>query len=334
MVSLPWDEPGWLEGVRTWIENELARVGRPATGPIEILHRRAWSAFAQIPTDGGPIYFKASAPALLFEAGLTAALRRWHPELTVPLLAVDAERGWMLTADAGPTLRSQLHRPEDLRRLDPLLQRYAVLQGGLVRRVPEMLAMGVPDRRSERLPGLYDELLGDTSALRLGLDGGMTPEQHRRLKALRPRFADECAQLAEAGPPDTLVHEEIHSGNILVTPSGELLTDWGDSCLAHPFVSILVMLRSAAWWLDVPETHPEVQRLRDVYLEAWTSHAPRHALHAVLATAYRVAMVVRSLAYQAILGPLAESYRIENDAIQGWLVDYLESEEGGRAKEQ
>ena len=329
MYSLPWDEPGWLEEVMAWIESELARVGRPATGPVEILHRRPWSAFAQIPTDGGRVYFKAAAPAVRFEAGLTADLGRWHPELTVPLLAVDVERGWMLSADAGPTLRTQLHDVEDLRLFHPILRRYASMQQDLAKRVPELLALGMPDRRPERLPELYDELLQDPSALRLGLEGGMTAEQQRRVAALRSRFAEECVALAAAGPPPTLVHEEIHSGNILVTPGGDLLTDWGDSCLAHPFVSILVLIRSAAWWLEVPETHPEVQRLREVYLEAWTSHAPRHELQAAMATAYRVAMVVRSLAYQAILGPLAEPYRIENDSIHGWLLDYLEAEERG-----
>ncbi len=325
--SLPWEEPGWLDEVTAWIGAELSHAGCPATGAVEMVHQRPWSALARIPTAAGATYFKASAPAVRFEAGLTRALGQWHPEMTVPALAVDVERGWTLSADAGPTLRSQIRQAADLRRLHPLLRSYAGMQQALAQRVPDMLALGVPERRLETLPRQYDELLQDAPALRLGLDGGLTPDQHRRLLRLRGRFAEDCAALADAGPVGTLAHEEVHSGNILVTEAGDRMTDWGDSSLSHPFVSILVTLRSAAHWLRLPEDHPEVQGLRDVYLEGWTSTAPRRELEVALDTAYRVAMVVRSLAYRAILGPLPESYRIENDAIHGWLLDYLEAEE-------
>ena len=40
-----------------------------------------------------------------YEAALTQALAEWRPDCTVPLLAVDLQRGWMLSDDAGPELR-------------------------------------------------------------------------------------------------------------------------------------------------------------------------------------------------------------------------------------
>lgn len=241
------------------------------------------------------------------------------PALTVPLLAVDIPRGWMLSADAGPTLRTQLHAAADLQRFHPLLRRYADLQKALATRVPDMLSLGVPDRRLQRLPLLYDDLLQDESALRLGLDPGLSREQHRRLVDLRPRFADACVALGAAHLRETLTHEEVHSGNVL--------TDWSDASIAHPFLTMLVTLRSAAYWLQVPESHPEVQRLREVYLEAWVEFASPAALQTAFDLAYRVAMVNRSLSYRSILGPLPDAYRVENDATHGWLLDYLEAEE-------
>jgi hypothetical protein len=326
-VDLPWHQPGWLDEAAFWIEAELGRAGRPPIGPLEIVHRRPWSAFGRIPTARGTVYFKAPAPAVRFEAALTQALGRWQPALTIPLLAVDLRRGWMLSADAGPTLRTQLHATADLQRFHPLLRRYAELQKALAARVPDMLSLGVPDRRLERLPSLYDELLLDEAALRLGLDPGLSLEQHRHLIDLRPRFTEACLALAAVHLPATLTHEEIHSGNVVVGEAGELLTDWSDASLAHPFLTMLVTLRSAAFWLHVPESHPEVQRLRAVYLEAWAEYASPVELQTAFDLAYRVAMVNRSLSYRSILGPLPDTYRLENDAIHGWLVDYREAEE-------
>ncbi len=49
-------------------------------------------------------------------------------------------------------------------------------------------------------------------------------------------------------------------------------------------------------------------------------------LRAAYRIAYRLAMVNWSLSYQRILGPLPERYRIENDAIAGWLQDFLAAE--------
>ena len=104
--QLPWEHPGWLEGATAWIRDRLAERGVQVTGPVELLHQRPWSTFALVPTEDGFAYFKAPAPMYEFEAALTQALVRWRPDITVPLLAVDLDRGWMLSEDAGVTLRN------------------------------------------------------------------------------------------------------------------------------------------------------------------------------------------------------------------------------------
>jgi hypothetical protein len=120
---LPWSQPGWLEDVTAWIDAAVER-----TGPIEELHRRAWSAMLRMPTSEGSVYFKASAPAHAHEAGLTEALAHWRPECTVALLAVDTGRSWMLMRDAGEMLRSVLEREPTFERVELLFARYAELQ--------------------------------------------------------------------------------------------------------------------------------------------------------------------------------------------------------------
>jgi hypothetical protein len=325
-LQLPWEQPNWLEQASAWIHAELKRQSIDVTGPIEVLHLRAWSAFARVPTTIGIVYFKAPSPPDKFEAALMQALVRWRPDCMLPVLAIDLDRGWSLSADAGVTLRSLGQSAAQLAHWHRILPLYVEVQIELAARVKELLALGVPDRRLVGLPQLYDQLLGDTKNLRVGLSAGLTHDEHRRLLDLRPRFAALCEELAGYSLPETIAHEEIHENNVIVRDGRYTFTDWSDSSVAHPFFTMLVTLRSVAHWCKLDEKGPEMRRLRDIYLEAWTDFGSREKLQAAFQIAYRLAMVNRSLSYQMGLGPLPEKYKIENDAIPGWLQDYLDAE--------
>ncbi len=159
--QLPWDQPDWLEQATAWIHAQLAARSVPITGPVEFVHQRPWSAFAQVSTAKGTAYFKAPAPLLTFEAPLTQGLAGWRPDCTAPLLAVDLDRGWMLSADAGITLRSADPSSTQIEHWLKLLPIYAELQIEMAAHMPEMLAFGIPDRRLATFPQLYAQLLED-----------------------------------------------------------------------------------------------------------------------------------------------------------------------------
>jgi hypothetical protein len=181
----------------------------------------------------------------------------------------------------------------------------------------------LPDRRLATLPRLYEQLLEDTVNLRVGLPKGLTLEEHHLLRNLRPRFAAQCEQLAAHAIPETICHEEVHDGNVVVGAGRYTFADWSDSSVAHPFFTMLVTMRSVAHRLKLHEDGPEMIRLRDIYLESWTAFESPENLRVAFRLAYRLAMVNRSLSYHRILGPLPERYKVENDAIPGWLQDFL-----------
>lgn len=327
---LPWDVPGWLEAASAWIHDQLAAHGLQHVGAVEVLHQRAWSAFARIATDGGFVYFKAPAPSDRHEAALTAALARWRPDCTVPVLAVDLERGWILSRDAGLTLASVTRAPDQIEHWLRLLPLNAELQIEMAARVPELLAFGMPDRRLAHLPALYAQLLEATENLRVGLEPGLTEEEYARLRALRPQVSAWCDALAAYGLPETLTHEEIHDSNVLVRGDGYVLTDWSDSSVAHPFFTMLVTIRAAAHRLGLAEDGPEMMRLRDVYLEPWTTFATREELLAVFALAYRLGMMNRALSWHHGTGSLPRRYKEPYaDTVPGWLQDFLNAEPPG-----
>jgi hypothetical protein len=255
---------------------------------------------------------------------VTQALARLRPDCTVTLLAVDRSRGWMLSADAGATLRSTSASVEQIEHWLQLLPLYVELQLEMTDHVPELLALGMPDRRLARLPRLYDELIDAAEDLRVGLEPGLTHDEYRQLRELRPRVAAWCEQLASYALPETLAHEEVHDANVLFDGGRYIFTDWSDSSIAHPFFSTLVMLRASAHRLELPEDGPEIRRVRDAYLEPWTKFATRDKLLEAFGLAYRLAMVNRALSWQYGTGNLAAQHKQAYAAyVPGWLQDFL-----------
>lgn len=158
-IQPPWEQPDWLEQASKWIYAQLALRGWHGIGPVELVRLRPWSAFARVLTAKGIAYFKATAPDCHYESALTQALEHWRPDCTVPLLAVDHDHGWLLFADAGPTLHSASPSTKQLEHWLKLLPLCTELQLEMVAHVPELLALGLFDRRLAQLPRLYTQLM-------------------------------------------------------------------------------------------------------------------------------------------------------------------------------
>jgi hypothetical protein len=285
-----------------WISAALARRGLEIAGAAEEVHRRIWSRVVRVPTGGGAVFFKAVAPALAYEAGLTRRLAEWRPDCTPAVLAADPARGWLLLGDGGLRLREALQAEgPQLRRWLELLPRYAELQIELSGRLDELRALGVPDRGPAALPDHLAGLLAEPAALSIDHPEGLSAAEAARLRALGPRLADLCAELQGCGVPLSLHHGDFHDGNIFLRGAGYIFFDWGDSSLAHPFFSLRTAFISVENGLDLPEGAPEFERLRDAYLEPWTRFAAPARLREAFALAQRLSALCSALSWSLAL---------------------------------
>jgi hypothetical protein len=307
-----------------WIAARLALRGRRIAGDIACIHQAAWSSVRRIPTNDGAAYFKLCSPALAHEPALTAALSGWQPDCIVDCLGADPARGWLLLDDAGVTLRTRIQTPADLVLWEPILGTLASLQIALAPRAAEIDALGALDRRPDRLAAQVAALLENDEALMLDQPDGLTGADRARLRNRLPAIGAQAAELAQAGIPESLHNEDFHDANIFVRDGIFRLSDWGEAGVSHPFSTLLVCLRSAAWRMKLAADSPEMMRLRDVYLERWSAYAPRPALLEAFGLAGRMGMLCRALTWRQVLAPLGISAAADDrSAVPGWLQEFL-----------
>jgi len=324
VTHLPWRQKGWKDEVSAWIHAELNRLGISVSGPIEHPHERPWSSVLRIPSSSGDIYFKAVEASLWHEPALTEALWQWYPDCMAEVLAIDPQRGWMMTPDLGATLRSRIQSTADLFHWEQVLPLYAQVQIDLADRVDELLKLGILDRRLAELPTKYEQLLADHDALRLGLPDGISEEEYRQLRRHAEEFREMCQQLSEYRIPETIHHEDFHDANVFVQQERYRFADWGESGVSHPFCTLLVTWRVIAWRLELSESAPELERLRDIYLESWAGFETPKNLVAAFKLAYRVGMICRALTWNRVLAGAPEPYKSEHaDAVPGWLQEFI-----------
>lgn len=325
-----WTDPTWVETIMAWARDRVAEGGREIVGPVEQPHVRPWSTVFRIPTDRGDVWCKAAGPGTAHEARLLAAFAAWDVANVVRPLDADVERGWLLFEDGGPTLRQT--RPDgtgdaDLTAWERILAEYAGLQRCVEGRADELVRLGVPDGRPAVLADTLRSLVEDDRWWALvGPDDRPAADAGRaRLRGLDDWVAATARELEGSGIAATIQHDDLHGGNVFIGPAGVRFFDWGDSVIAHPFGTMVTTLNSVAYRLGTDPDGPELARLRDAYLEAWTDVLPRPVLREVLERALDLGRIGKAAAWaRALSGVDPAAMGGFGDAPAMWLVDLVE----------
>jgi hypothetical protein len=254
--------PGGPASTLAWACAAVERLGR---GPVlQAEQRRTWnlSTIWRLRTTDGPLWIK-EVPHFF---GHESAVLHWlattaHPQRFPVMLATDGPR--MLLADIPG--RDLYEAPPAV--LATIAADLHPMQIAAMSHVDSLLAAGVPD-------GRFAPLLPQLSALATG-------RADPALDGLVDGLAARLAAAAECGLPDTLVHGDLHPGNVRAADGGaNVIIDWGDAFIGHPAFDILrltefqpadeaaALCREWAdrWRADLPGCDPEraVELLRPV----------------------------------------------------------------------
>jgi len=315
-----WIDPAWHAEVLAWIEARLAERGSRVTWPMTQPHIRPWSTAISIPTDTGPVWFKAAGPGNAFEAALVSAMATWKTPGILEPIAVELERGWLLLPDGGARLRDVTAGGPGVDHWARILPEWASIQRGLAAHSDDLIALGVPDLHPAKLPDRLAALCEDPEVI-------LRDNDRARLRKLLPEYAEWCTELDSIGIAASLQHDDLHDGNVFVGDRGDRIFDWGDASVAHPFGTLLVTFRSIVnrGLGDEAATGRALDRLRDAYLEAWTDEHAIADLRRATPLAMRVAIVGRSLSWQRALRGIPMEDRGEwAGTVGGWLMDLFE----------
>ncbi|HEX6292125.1 MAG TPA: phosphotransferase [Herpetosiphonaceae bacterium] len=311
----PWARPGWFAAAESWTSAQLERLGYALVAPIEQIKNWGISCILRARTTAGDVYFKVAAPLPLFanEPLLMESLAAAHPDFIPAPLAIEHEQRWMLLADVGPELRDNRAEAD----WTTALRLYARIQRSFVGETEALLAMGCLDRSLDRLAAQIDEVLEDTAALER-----LSAAELTQIRSLAPRLRSMCGELAGYGVPQTLVHGDLHGGNIALRDERYLFFDWTDGCVAHPFLDVVTMMDEVAASLDAQAC----LRLRDAYLSLWTGYAPLEGLQAAWTIAAPLGALHQAVSYYHIVKQLEPSAKPELAwGVSYWLQQMLRS---------
>ena len=294
----PWVLPGWYATAAAWAGARLRDLGH---GPVAAIQQvRSWglSCVLRLQTPGGVAYLKALPPEYASEVALTRFLSARHPDHLPPVLATDDARRWLLLGDAGPPMDD-----DDLTHWEAAVTLLARLQIASADYLEQALRTGCPDQRPSALAAQVDRLVGDAD-VRAALDAA----EYARLRVLAPALKARCAQLAAYGLPSTVVHGDLHTGNIAIRRGHPVFVDWGDGCVAHPFFALFALLDEHYFPKGVPEVGA---RLRALYLPQWSAYAPPERLREALGLAESLAVLRYTLGCQRCFSSLDATWRME-----------------------
>jgi hypothetical protein len=154
--------------------------------------------------------------------------------------------------------------------------------------VDDLLAAGVPDHRLASLTDRYAELVD-----RIDVEA--------RFVSATAYVRDLVDELAAYAVTETLQHDDLHDGQVFVKAGRNLIMDWGDAVISHPFFTLSVALEGGvAWGLDDVEDAEDTWPYVDTYLERYAPDRPE--LRDAVPAALRLGWVCRALNQPEVSG--------------------------------
>ncbi|MDP1574658.1 MAG: aminoglycoside phosphotransferase family protein [Coxiellaceae bacterium] len=224
-----------------WAINLLRNHGyeiRKDTIPENILST-PWSTVCRFLTAKGFVYLKKVPPALALEPQVIKILAEtFHADVPFVIANNDQENCFLMEDVGTPLYEFFKQHGFDTALFLQFIQHYSQTQIKTADKIELFLNIGVPDWRLEKLPTLYQSLISQEQLL---IDDGLTPEEVKKLQALKPKFTAICDKLAQYKIPNTFCHGDFHDKNILINSNTKKTTliDLGEVVITHPFFSLL-----------------------------------------------------------------------------------------------
>ena len=103
------------------------------------------------------------------------------------------------------------------------------------------------------------------------------------------------------GVPDTLVHGDLHAGNVAIGGGRPVVFDWTDASMGHPFLDVATFLQPSRLFAESPDAR---ERLRAAYLDEWRGIASPGDLARAADLMLPAGMMHQAVSYQYMAASL------------------------------
>lgn len=274
-----------------WAVDALIENGYALRSHVpDVVQDTPWSEVTRFQTNQGSIFLKVTPPALALEAYIINFLHDEFQAHVPTVIAINHDLKCFLMKDAGIRLFDYMTNAFQSDILVRAVQQYANLQILSLNKIEELIALGLPDWRLEKLPVLYLDLLAQEELL---LQDGLSRDDLSRLRQLHGSFTKLCERLSEFAIHDTFGHADFHDKNILINPEDQQITmiDLGEVVVTYPFFSFLNCLHRAkenfalteaqyqasqqrcfAPWLEI-ESEKNLLEIMSIMRQCWSIHS-------------------------------------------------------------
>ncbi len=313
-----WESPGFVDGLTAWVGEQV--------GPVRAMEQvklRVWAAVWAVETETHRYYLKQNCELQAFEAALAAELAVLVPDRVVPVAAVDAGRGLLLTPDQGQVL-AESTADDDLDLWTRVVSAGAELQREVAPAAERLAGSGLtaiaPGEATTYAEGRIDEL----AALPEGDPRRLPADDAAALRAHLPVVRDWAEQVAALGLPVTLNHNDLHEHNVFRVGEELRFFDFADALLTEPLGALLVPLNMLAGRLEAGPDDPRLWRVADAALEVWSDLAPAAELRAALPAALQLARLGRVESWARCCASMTRQELAEwGDTVPRWMQTLL-----------
>jgi hypothetical protein len=258
---------GWLRNAMSWIKNSASARHVEFCGKPQQLNGGGGFQLVRLETvTGAAIWLKAVASPNLHEFQITTGLSKLCPGFLPRLLCSRTDWNAWVTEEFGTSLHSNLSLPNALLAVDTL----ACLQVALANQTETLLGLGCGDQRLSHLASKVDDVISFLDdAMSKQTSTKVAPMSQERLKRTGVAVREACEKMQGLGIPDSIMHNDLSPGSILIQGSQCVFTDWCEAYCGNPFLTFeLFCIHVERWTNDSPNWLP---LMRDHYSRGWAS---------------------------------------------------------------
>lgn len=263
----PYAAVGGLTALTLWADGELAARGLRRRGSVEQVRTWNLSCLLRVRTgDGGVLWLKAVPDFFAHEPDVMRALAAVDPTLVPELVATRP----------GATLMHEVGQ-KDGYEVGSDRHFAAVERFDVARRQLDLASLDTVPRFGP------EQMVAELAAVAERHEDELTADERTKLASLIDQVPERWDA---AGETATLVHGDLHGGNLRLahdSEGGDAIIDWGDASISHPLFDLAVLDSYTPEWGS--EATDRWLDLLDFDRTAWHAFRPLAAIR--LAIVYR-----------------------------------------------